>query len=172
MGSGGAPKLFRVLVAATDLDRSRRFYEELLGVRGRTVAPGRIYFDCGPVILGVLDFSRPGAGVHAVPTEALYLSTESLEEIHARAKRLGALSQELIHNDPRSPAGEIVERPWGERSFYVEDPAGNPLCFVDARTKFTGTPRQVAALTRGEGPARSPRPRRTRSTSARRKTTR
>ncbi|MGA8663757.1 MAG: VOC family protein [Thermoplasmata archaeon] len=44
--------------------------------------------------------------------------------------------------------GEMVVRPWGERSFYATDPSGNPLCFVDSRTLFTGTPRQVAALRR------------------------
>ena len=39
----------------------------------------------------------------------------------------------------RDPAGKIAERPWGERSFYVEDPFGNKLCFVDRATMFTGT---------------------------------
>jgi catechol 2,3-dioxygenase-like lactoylglutathione lyase family enzyme len=38
-----------------DLERSRRFYEALLGVRGRRVADDRFYFDCGSVILGVVD---------------------------------------------------------------------------------------------------------------------
>jgi hypothetical protein len=36
--------------------------------------------------------------------------------------------------------GAVAERPWGERSFYMRDPAGNPLCFVDASTLFTGRP--------------------------------
>ena len=35
-------------------------------------------------------------------------------------------------------AGLIVTRPWGERSFYVNDPSGNGLCFVDETTLFTG----------------------------------
>ena len=35
-------------------------------------------------------------------------------------------------------AGEIVKRPWGELSFYVEDSWGNGLCFVDEKTLFTG----------------------------------
>ena len=35
-------------------------------------------------------------------------------------------------------AGQIVVRPWGERSFYVEDPWSNGLCFVDEKTLFTG----------------------------------
>jgi hypothetical protein len=33
--------------------------------------------------------------------------------------------------------GVIAQRPWGERSFYMNDPSGNPLCFVDEKTVFT-----------------------------------
>ncbi len=33
---------------------------------------------------------------------------------------------------------EIHRRSWGERSFYVEDPFGNKICFVDQDTVFTG----------------------------------
>jgi uncharacterized glyoxalase superfamily protein PhnB len=32
----------------------------------------------------------------------------------------------------------IETRPWGERSFYARDPFGNPICFVDEKTVFTG----------------------------------
>jgi len=34
--------------------------------------------------------------------------------------------------------GRIETRPWGERSFYMKDLFGNPLCFVDEQTVFTG----------------------------------
>ena len=37
-----------------------------------------------------------------------------------------------------APGGGIVVRPWGERSFYVEDPWKNPLCFVEEGTVYTG----------------------------------
>jgi hypothetical protein len=33
--------------------------------------------------------------------------------------------------------GAIARRPWGERSFYMRDPFGNPLCFVDEASLFT-----------------------------------
>jgi uncharacterized glyoxalase superfamily protein PhnB len=36
------------------------------------------------------------------------------------------------------PLGQIADRPWGERSFYVADPFGNPVCFVSRETVFTG----------------------------------
>jgi catechol 2,3-dioxygenase-like lactoylglutathione lyase family enzyme len=156
MKATGTPGIFRILLPAKNLDVSRRFYETLLGVPGRVVAPGRIYFDCGAVILGILDYSSPEAGPSSPPTEAVYLATTDLEGVHRRAHAMGALSNELIHNDPNNPAGQIVVRPWGERSFYVDDPSGNPLCFVDAATKFTGTPEQIDALRRAtSGPARS-----------------
>jgi uncharacterized glyoxalase superfamily protein PhnB len=32
----------------------------------------------------------------------------------------------------------IRKRPWGEKSFYARDPFGNPICFVDEKTVFTG----------------------------------
>jgi catechol 2,3-dioxygenase-like lactoylglutathione lyase family enzyme len=154
-----APNLYRILLQATDLERSRRFYRTLLGVAGRMVAPGRVYFDCGPVILGLLDYSERPASERSMPTEALYLSVRDLEAVHRRAKRLRCLSQELLHGDPQSPMGGIAVRPWGERSFYVTDPAGNPLCFVETGTEFTGTPAQIAHL---GSPTHGARSRRTR----------
>src|SRR5262249_5905857 len=50
-----------------------------------------------------------------------------LEAVHARAKALKALAPFKVHGEP---AGEPLRRPWGERSFYVTDPWGNELCFV------------------------------------------
>jgi len=32
----------------------------------------------------------------------------------------------------------IEAMPWGERLFYATDPWGNPICFVDSVTVFTG----------------------------------
>jgi catechol 2,3-dioxygenase-like lactoylglutathione lyase family enzyme len=145
------PTVFRILVEATDLEGSCRFYEALLGEKGRRVASDRSYFDCGPVILGVVGRHAGAARRRSPPAEAIYFATERLEVIHRRARRLGCLVPDLLHGDASSPMGEIRVRPWGERSFYAQDPSGNPLCFVDARSKFTGTRRQVAALRRSTG---------------------
>jgi predicted enzyme related to lactoylglutathione lyase len=157
------PRIFRVLLPAKNLTRSRRFYESLFAIRGRKVAAGRYYFDLGPVLLGILDYSSSKARPRP-PTEAIYFATGDLEGVHRRARRLGCLSPGLLHHDPSNPLGEIVIRPWGERSFYVDDPSGNTLCFVDRQTLFTGTPGQVAAL---EGNPK-PRPKRSQPTRARR----
>jgi catechol 2,3-dioxygenase-like lactoylglutathione lyase family enzyme len=151
-------RLFRVLVQVSDLGASHRFYETLLGSRGRAVGGGRVYFDCGPVIVALRDANGEGGSGAAALPEPLYFSTDDLEGAYRRARELGCLSGDLIHNDPENPAGEIVVRPWGERSFYAQDPDGNRLCFVDAATRFTGQP--GAARHRDRRPA--PRPRRRR----------
>ena len=154
MSKRGAPRLFRVLLPAKDLNRSRHFYESLLSTRGRSVSGGRVYFDCGPVILGILDYASARSSRFTPPTEALYLATDDLEGVSRRARRWGCLERGLLHGDASSPLGEIRVRPWGERSFYAVDPSGNPLCFVDASTLFTGTRAQVAAMRRHFGPRR------------------
>lgn len=147
--SGSKPaRVFRILLAVKDLEQGRRFYESLLGTQGRPVAEGRVYLDCGPVILGLLDYSMSPEANLPRPSESIYFLTDEITEVHRRATRLGALAEGLLHDDPASPLGEIVTRPWGERSFYVEDPSGNSLCFVETATAFTGTPEQVERLRR------------------------
>ena len=151
MTSSSAPGIFRILLEVRDLDQSRRFYESLLGTRGRAVGGGRVYFDCGRTILAILSPSLDDSARIRPAPEPVYFSTRDLPEVYRRARRLGCLSQERIHGE--DPAGEIRVRPWGERSFYASDPSGNPLCFVDSRTRFTGTARQIAALDRVAAPS-------------------
>lgn len=128
------PKLFRVILQVSDLAKATRFYTQLLDLPGRSIRGSRHYFDCGPVILALLD---PGAGGEAAKPmpDHIYFSVAKLEAVHARAAALGCLSREDVHDEP---GGAIAVRPWGERSFYAEDPFGNLLCFVDAKTVFTG----------------------------------
>ncbi len=89
------PKIFRITVEVANLEDATKFYAELLGVPGRRHPGARHYFDCGGVILAVLD------------------------QVHGQ------------------PASDVIERPWGERSFYVTDPWGNELCFVKEGTLYT-----------------------------------
>jgi catechol 2,3-dioxygenase-like lactoylglutathione lyase family enzyme len=122
------------MLEVADLAKAVVFYSKLLGLAGRVQRGSRAYFDCGPVILAILD-PTPG-GLEPKPNSAdVYFAVGNLEEIHAHARELGCLSDEDVHG---SPAGEIGKRPWGERSFYVKDPWGNGLCFVDETTLYTG----------------------------------
>jgi len=116
------------------LDKAADFYSQLLGLEGRRIRGSRHYFDCGPVILALVDPTPGGETANALP-DYIYFSVREIEEFHRRARELGCLSQEDVHDES---AGGIVTRPWGERSFYAQDPFGNGLCFVAENTIFTG----------------------------------
>jgi predicted enzyme related to lactoylglutathione lyase len=68
--------------------------------------------------------------------EHVYFAVDDLEAVYRRAQRAGGLSTEI--GDGNLPMGEIARRPWGERSFYMHDPFGNPICFVDSASLYTG----------------------------------
>ena len=126
-------RLFRVIVPVGDIEAATRFYQALLGDAGRRVARGRHYFDCGGTILACYDPRADGDDVDARPNqENLYFAVENLENAFERARgATGAAAGGRVDD-------RIETRPWGERSFYMSDPFGNPLCFVDAATVFTG----------------------------------
>jgi predicted enzyme related to lactoylglutathione lyase len=129
-GDVASPRLYRVILPAGDMEASVGFYRRLLEMEGERVSPGRHYFTCGGVILAVVDPRADGDERDARPnSDHVYLSVSRLEPYHARAGELRALSKEM---------GAIETRPWGERSFYLEDPFGNPLCLVDEATLFLG----------------------------------
>ncbi len=130
-----APTLYRVILQVSDLDQAAEFYAKLLADEGRRIPrASRHYIDCGPVILALVDPTAGGEEANPLP-DYIYFAVGDLEQVHTRARELGCLSTEDVHGDS---AGEMVIRPWGERSFYVKDPWGNGLCFVDEKTLFTG----------------------------------
>ena len=129
------PSLFRTILHVSDMDQAASFYAKLLDMPGRRIAPSRHYFDCGPVILALVNPTGEGGGKLKTNPDYVYFSVKDLEAVHARARELGCLSGGEVHGES---AGEIVIRPWRERSFYAYDPFGNGLCFVDERTIFTG----------------------------------
>ena len=97
---------------------------------GRLQAGSRCYFTVGEVTLQVVQTPAP----QLLP-KALYFAVDDLAAVHGRAGELGCLSAGLVHG---TAAAEPVVRPWGERSFYADDPTGNPLCFVEAGTSYAG----------------------------------
>ena len=130
MSQPDAPSLFRINVEVGDLAAAQAFYERLLGQAGRPQMGRRCYFAAGGVTLQVVQVDPPHTAA-----KALYFLTASLDNVHQRATELGCLSAELVHGEP---GGQPVVRPWGERSFYADDPWGNPLCFVEAGTVYEG----------------------------------
>jgi len=127
------PQFFRLNVEVGDLDSAILFYTKLLGIEGRRQAGSRCYFECGPVTLQVLDVSSERQPHPAA--KALYFTVKDLEAVYERAKALHSLSDVEVHD---AAGGVIVVRPWGERSFYAKDLWGNPLCFIEEGTVYTG----------------------------------
>lgn len=130
-------RLFRVIVPVGDIERAARFYGKLLDHPGFRVSAGRHYFSCGDVVLACFDPRADGDAWDATPNpDHLYFAVDDLESSYARAVQLGGLSAAVGDGD--LPMGAIARRPWGERSFYMQDPFGNPLCFVDSVSVFRG----------------------------------
>jgi uncharacterized glyoxalase superfamily protein PhnB len=122
-------RMFRVIVQVSDIEKAAKFYDDLLNQPGRRVSSGRHYFDCDGVILACFDPRRDGDDFDAKPNpDHIYFAVNDLDAVFERARRLDCGELEP----------KITVRPWGERSFYAKDPFGNPICFVDEKTAFTG----------------------------------
>lgn len=103
-------RLFRATLEVGDAEKASTFYRALFGRRPRPVGRGRSYLDCGPTILALISTGERPRGI----PQYLYFEVDDLEAVHARAGDLGALSAVDVHGHP---GGEILSRPWGERSF-------------------------------------------------------
>jgi len=122
-------KLFRVILPVTDIEK---------GIPGKRVSSGRHYFDCGGTILACFDPKADGDDFVLGPNpDRIYFAVDDLEQKFAVAR--DALS---------SSPSEIKVRPWGERSFYMKDPFGNKICFVDEKTMFTGLMCNIVLINR------------------------
>jgi len=120
-------RVFRIAIPASQIGRSRAFYEHLLGIDADDTVPSRLYFHCGGVIVVLTDWGLGDRPPFRPIPEVLYLATEDVDAVRRRAVAAGALD-----------VSEVEVRPWGERSFYCLDPDGNRLCFVDEATLFLG----------------------------------
>jgi catechol 2,3-dioxygenase-like lactoylglutathione lyase family enzyme len=130
-------RLYRVIMPVAELEPAQQFYASLFAQPGTRVSPGRHYFRCGDVTLAVYSAAADGDALTLRPNiEHVYFAVDDLDAVFQRAEQLGGLSAET--GDGGLPMGRVATRPWGERSFYMRDPFGNPLCFVDASTVFTG----------------------------------
>ena len=130
--------LFRIILPVADINAAASFYAGVLGSDGQRVSPGRHYFDCEGTILACYDPAADGDGYTAAPNpEPIYLAVSNLGGVYDACLEGGA---KLAEGSPPDvgPLGQITKRPWGEESFYVNDPFGNPLCFVSRESVFTG----------------------------------
>lgn len=130
MTTADTPQMFRLNLEVGDLAAAAKLYGDLFAQTVRPQPGNRIYLNCGPVALQVVAMPSPQPA-----PKALYFTVNDLDAVHARAKALGIDSGGMVHG---VRGGDINVRPWGERSFYVDDPWGNTFCFVEAGTVYGG----------------------------------
>jgi predicted enzyme related to lactoylglutathione lyase len=125
------PKLYRIILPVSDIERAAAFYSAVLGEAGQRVSPGRHYFECGGTILACYepgaDGDKPNKDWRFHPMQYLYFAVPDLESVLARVQEAGGKIDE-----------GIATMPWGERTFYAQDPFGSLISFVDERTVFSG----------------------------------
>jgi len=80
-------RLFRVALEVVDLKKATAFYSRLLAIEGRPVRGGRSYFDCGDVILALVDVSSERKKARSI-SQDLYFAVSDLEAVHSRASAL------------------------------------------------------------------------------------
>ena len=110
----------RILLCPGDLDRSRRFYRDVLSLAvyrefGAPDDPGVVFFP-GP---GLLEVSGHAAG----PAGHSVMIWIQVRDIHAEHARLAAAAVRII----REPATE----PWGFIEMWTEDPDGIRIVLVE-----------------------------------------
>jgi catechol 2,3-dioxygenase-like lactoylglutathione lyase family enzyme len=110
----------RILLRPADLDRSRRFYRDVLGLAvyrefGPANDPGMVFF----LGQGLLEVSGHAAG-HPGNLVAIWLQ---VRDVHAEHGRLAAAGVRIV----REPTAE----PWGLIEMRVEDPDGIPIVLVE-----------------------------------------
>jgi len=127
--TGGAiPKLFKVTLPTTNLAREGAFFEEMLQLEADTSKPNRHIFPTESCELALEQRPRE----FRPNPEIVYFAVSDLDSAWERAQKLAL--------DPVAEMGQgIQQRVWGERSFYGRDPSGNPICFVDDQTLYTGS---------------------------------
>jgi len=110
----------RILLRPADLDRSRRFYRDVLGLAiyrefGPPADPAVVFF-LGPGFLEVSGYSAGAAGGPVM----IWLQ---VRDVHAEHGRLAAAGVHIL----REPATE----PWGLTEMWIEDPDGVRIVLVE-----------------------------------------
>ena len=110
----------RILLRPIDLDRSRRFYRDVLGLAiyrefGPPDDPGVVFF-LGPGLLEV-------AGHTAGPVGHSVMIWIQVRDVHAEHVRLAAAGVPII-------AGPATE-PWGLTEMWIQDPDGIQIVLVE-----------------------------------------
>jgi predicted enzyme related to lactoylglutathione lyase len=117
----------RILLRPTDLERSHRFYRDVLGLAiyrefGAPGSPGLVFFLGG----GLLEVSGRADGSTG-QSAAIWVQ---VRDVHAEHERLAAAGARVLQEPKTEPWGLIemwIEDPDGVRIVLVEVPADHPI---------------------------------------------
>lgn len=125
--------LYRIIIPVPDIEKAEQFYTFLLDQAGQRISPGRHYYDLGGTILACYDPEADGD-----ETGQRWTFHEN-QYTYIAVADIDSLFKKVRQNSAATLLSEAVElMPWGERLFYLQDPFGTPLCFVDESTVFKG----------------------------------
>lgn len=109
-------RLHRVIVSVTDLERSRRFYADLLGLAPRPA-------------MGEAQLLTVGDGVElllhqreSAPSDLSISVAFGIEDLDGTCARWAAAGGTVVD--------EPADQPWGERMAVVRDPDGHLICLT------------------------------------------
>jgi catechol 2,3-dioxygenase-like lactoylglutathione lyase family enzyme len=110
----------RILLRPADLDRSRRFYRDILGLAvyrefGPADNPAVVFF----LGQGLLEVSGRAPG----PAGACVRIWLQVRDVRAEHDRLAAAGARILR--------EPVTEPWGLVEMWIEDPDGIPIVVVE-----------------------------------------
>ena len=110
----------RILVRPVDLDRSRRFYRDVLGLAvyrefGPAADPAMVFF----LGQGLLEVSGHGPG----PSGTSVMIWLQVRDVRAEHSRLAAAGVRVLR--------EPVTEPWGLTEMWIEDPDGVRIVLVE-----------------------------------------
>src|SRR5260370_17560369 len=93
------PKIFRITLEVSNIDEAAAFYAKLLDTEGKRHPGARHYFDCGGVILSVLDPTAGGLTPMPGP-KSLYFAVRDLYALHTPARAPNPLAPPKLHATP------------------------------------------------------------------------
>ena len=109
-----------VVLHVADLERSKRFYVEILGMTVHYDNPGQAFLMCGGQMIGLF----PVSGGEAVKTGA---------ELNHMALTVDSGTYEELKAHLEDHGVEVAARPGNHRCIYFQDPDGHRLQFVIPR---------------------------------------
>jgi predicted enzyme related to lactoylglutathione lyase len=115
--------LYQVDLPVSDMDRAESFYQQLLDVPNRRESPERHHFDCGEMVLTCYQAGQDQEPIENVTAASheIFFAVDDLETMFLQAQQAGCASLDE----------EIINHPWGYRSFAARDPFGNSIVFMD-----------------------------------------